>query len=43
MQTTIASVGNRLESFSLEGLFDTNGTPDSDWTGVVYVDDITIQ
>ena len=43
VQTPIASVGARLESFSLEGLFDSDGTNDFDWTGVVYVDDITIQ
>jgi hypothetical protein len=43
VQTPIAGVGSRLESFSVEGLFDTDGSNDFDWTGVVYVDDITIQ
>jgi hypothetical protein len=43
VQMPIASVGARLESFSLEGFFDTDGTTDFNWSGVVYVDDIVIQ
>jgi hypothetical protein len=41
--TPIASVGARLQSFSLEGTFEGDSSTDFDWKGVVYVDDITIQ
>ena len=43
VQVPIASVGARLESFSLEGFFDSDGTNDFNWSGVIYVDDISIQ
>ena len=36
-------VGTQLIAFSLHGFFGTDGTPATDWDGVVYVDDITIQ
>jgi hypothetical protein len=41
--TPISDVGPRLQSFSLAGVFESDGTSDFDWKGVVYVDDITIQ
>ena len=39
VSTPIGSVGNQLIEVAVAGLFG----PDSDWTGVVYVDDIVIQ
>jgi hypothetical protein len=42
-QLAISSVGPRLEGISLEGFFDTDGTTDYNWSGTVYVDDISIQ
>ena len=37
------NAGNQLIALALEGFFDTDGTSATDWSGVVYVDDITIQ
>jgi hypothetical protein len=39
VSTAIASVGNQLTGIALQGTF----APGSDWSGVVYVDDIVIQ
>jgi hypothetical protein len=39
VSTPIGSVGNQLIELALTGVFG----PDSDWTGVVYVDDVVIQ
>jgi hypothetical protein len=39
VSTPIASVGTQLLELALAGVFG----PDSDWSGVVYVDDIVIQ
>ena len=39
VSTPIASVGSQLLELALQGVFG----PGSDWTGVVYVDDIVIQ
>jgi hypothetical protein len=43
VQMPIGDVGMRLQSFSLEGVFDTDGTTAYDWSGTVYIDDIVIQ
>jgi hypothetical protein len=43
VSSPIDAVGTQLVAFSLQGFFDTDGTPATDWDGVVYVDDITIQ
>jgi hypothetical protein len=37
------AIGSQLIGLALEGLFDTDGTPATDWSGIVYVDDVTIQ
>jgi len=43
IQFPIATIGARLEAFSVEGYFAFDGTNDFNWSGVIYVDDITIQ
>jgi hypothetical protein len=43
VSTPIDDVGTHLIAVALQGFFDTDGTSATDWSGTVYVDDITIQ
>jgi len=43
LAASLDNAGNQLIALALEGFFDTDGTSATDWSGVVYVDDITIQ
>jgi hypothetical protein len=43
VSSTVSTVGSQLTALSIQGVFDTDGTPATDWSGTVYVDDVTIQ
>ena len=43
VSTPIESVGTELQRIAFQGVFDTDGTTDFDWSGIVYIDDIAIQ
>jgi hypothetical protein len=43
VSTPIDSVGAQLQRIAVVGTFETDGTTDFDWSGIVYIDDIVIQ